>query len=271
MKNRKRKGNRIEIVGQVAYVYASNKSDKCFIIDAHNVEKVRPYTWYYDKNGYGVAEIYPNGQRVHIYMHRLIMNVLEDDREIDHINHCRNDNRETNLRICDDEAPNQANKKIFFYNHEQIYIERTRDDKYVMTVGNGIYNDIKILYPSFQQLLKDRQFFYENGLDVIGIYLRNIENQCREQLKHLDVNSEEYKHCLATIRYIEGKHAEAQANMNEINKIMNELKEKGIELGDTPFLYTKENGGVVILFPNPQKSKDVAGTERATFRFLGKY
>ncbi|MFC4183365.1 hypothetical protein, partial [Saccharococcus thermophilus] len=25
------------------------------------------------------------------------------------------------------------------------------------------------------------------------------------------------------------------------------------------------------LFPNPQKSKDVAGTERAAFRFLGKY
>ncbi|WP_163152482.1 hypothetical protein [Anoxybacillus sp. MB8] len=166
----------------------------------------------------------------------------------------------------------QANKKVFFYNHEQMSIERTRDDKFLMTVSNGIYNDVKILYSSFQQLLNDRKFFYENGLDVIGIYLRNIENQCREQLKHLDVDSEEYKHCLTTtIRYIEGKHAEAQANMNEINMIMNELKEKGIELGDTPFFYTKDNGEVVVLFPNPQKSKDVAGTERATFRFLGKY
>lgn len=75
--------------------YTSN-TDKQFIFDADDYEKVNKYHWYEETNGYIRSSGKKKGDRISI--HRLVMNVPED-KYIDHINHNTFDNRKSNLRI----------------------------------------------------------------------------------------------------------------------------------------------------------------------------
>ena len=76
--------------------YTSN-TNKQFIFDADDYEKVSKYHWYEESNGY----IRSSGKKKEnrILLHRLIMGFPEDI-GIDHINHNTFDNRKSNLRIA---------------------------------------------------------------------------------------------------------------------------------------------------------------------------
>lgn len=75
--------------------YTSN-TNKQFIFDADDYEKVSKYHWYEETNGYIRSSGKRKEDRFHI--HRLIMG-FPDGMNIDHINHNTFDNRKSNLRI----------------------------------------------------------------------------------------------------------------------------------------------------------------------------
>lgn len=84
-------------------IKTNNKKYKV-IIDDEDFDKVKNFTWYYDK-GYIVALV--KGQRVLI--HRLILSAKEDV-VVDHKNGNTLDNRKCNIRVCT-HAQNVANAK----------------------------------------------------------------------------------------------------------------------------------------------------------------
>lgn len=76
-----------------------NTDNKPFYFDLEDYDKISNYTWHYS-NGYAIAHQYKGDKRTTFKMHRLIMNVLDVDCVVDHINHNRLDNRKCNLRIA---------------------------------------------------------------------------------------------------------------------------------------------------------------------------
>ena len=259
--------NKIVIKGDLAFVYA-NKTDHVFIIDAKNVERIRPYTWC-SENGYAVTRINSEDGWVRISMHRLIMNVLDEEivHDVDHINHCRNDNREANLRHCKDDAHNSAHTKISWWNHEQYWVHRTQNNTFVANISNGVYENVQIEYLTFNHLLKDREFLYQHGLDAIGymlhenkkVYIEKLNNATCEEERELYHNQ---------IKYIESKQIEAEHNLSYTQKILNEIEQKGIEIKEGGFYpYVNDEGQTLFLFKNPKKSKDVT-TGDPLFKFI---
>lgn len=81
------------------------------LVDDCNYEWLNSYKWHASK-GYAVRwSPYTLGTRHAIYMHRFILGLgLEDERQVDHINHNKLDNRECNLRACS-RGENQCNTK----------------------------------------------------------------------------------------------------------------------------------------------------------------
>lgn len=88
----------------------TNKGEM-FYFDLDDYEKINKYCWV-QSNGYIVAREY-GSQNKNINMHRLIMNMLDNDDSniyIDHINHNKSDNRKLNLRLVTN-SQNQMNRK----------------------------------------------------------------------------------------------------------------------------------------------------------------
>lgn len=79
---------------QYAIGYTSN-TNKPFIFDIDDYEKIKKYHWYEESNGYIRSSSKKKKDRFHI--HRLIMG-FPDSMNIDHINHNTFDNRKSNLR-----------------------------------------------------------------------------------------------------------------------------------------------------------------------------
>lgn len=76
-----------------------SKSD-ITIVDSNDYDILIKYNWYTfinKRNGYKYARAKIKGK--HIYMHRLIMGVLNSTEPIDHINMNTLDNRKENLRV----------------------------------------------------------------------------------------------------------------------------------------------------------------------------
>lgn len=88
--------NKYEFTDEYVIGYTSN-TNKPFIFDINDFEKVSKYHWYEETNGY----IRSSGKRKEdkIFLHRLIMD-FPDGVGIDHINHNTFDNRKSNLRIA---------------------------------------------------------------------------------------------------------------------------------------------------------------------------
>ncbi|KKN52188.1 hypothetical protein LCGC14_0615380 [marine sediment metagenome] len=67
-------------------------------VDNEDYERLKHYTWYWNKPGYARRYIKYSGGRKTIYLHREIMNTPEG-LITDHINRDKLDNRKSNLRI----------------------------------------------------------------------------------------------------------------------------------------------------------------------------
>ena len=74
----------------------TSNTNKEFYFDLEDYDKIKDYCWAESKNNYIVAT---NKDYKLIYMHRLIMDIT-DNKDIDHKNHNKNDNRKSNLRVC---------------------------------------------------------------------------------------------------------------------------------------------------------------------------
>ena len=88
--------NKYEFADEYVIGYTSN-TNKQFIFDVDDYEKVSKYHWYEETNGY----IRSSGQKKEdkVLLHRLVMGFPEDI-VIDHINHNTFNNKKSNLRIA---------------------------------------------------------------------------------------------------------------------------------------------------------------------------
>lgn len=88
--------NIYHFTGEYVIGYTSN-TNKPFIFDIDDFEKVSKYHWYEEDNGY----IRSSGKKKEdkIFLHRLVMGVPENIK-IDHIKHNTFDNRKSRLRIA---------------------------------------------------------------------------------------------------------------------------------------------------------------------------
>lgn len=84
-----------------------------FYFDLEDYDKIKNYTWHYDKDKYVVAcYTKPDGTDSTIKMHRIIMDLLElSDVDPDHIKHINYDNRKSQLRKAT-QSQNNMNTKI---------------------------------------------------------------------------------------------------------------------------------------------------------------
>lgn len=81
--------------------------NEIFYFDKEDYEKIKRYCWYKNRAGYLIARN-ENGKQIR--MHRLIMDCLDSNLVVDHINRITYDNRKSNLRLCT-QALNTANSK----------------------------------------------------------------------------------------------------------------------------------------------------------------
>jgi hypothetical protein len=70
-------------------------ANKSFLFDTEDFEKIKEYYWSVDAAGY----VNTSKNHKKIKLHRFIMN-CEQDMVVDHINHQKNENRKSNLRIA---------------------------------------------------------------------------------------------------------------------------------------------------------------------------
>lgn len=122
-----------------------------FYFDIEDYDLIRNYCWRLRKDGYLDAKK-RDGSGKRVLMHNLIFG----DKYIDHINHCRNDNRKQNLRKPDNNCDssfdtcNQMNKELQSNNNSgvtgvywhkrdsvwEVYIDKDNQRTYL-----GRYND----------------------------------------------------------------------------------------------------------------------------------
>lgn len=118
--NRKnKKGNKYDLSGDygVGYTYKNEP----FYFDLEDYNKIKEYTWYKNKNGYICST--DNGDFVS--MHRLVMNITDNNFDVDHIKHILYDNRKEELRICrhSDNIHNHVNHNHNISGVSGVYFE----------------------------------------------------------------------------------------------------------------------------------------------------
>src|SRR5574344_87837 len=91
-----KKYNNYNLDGNYGIGYASN-TNKEFYFDLEDYDKIKDYCWRIDKNGYIVSN--DSTDKI-VKFHKIVMNNVPKNYDIDHIYHNKRDNRKENLRIC---------------------------------------------------------------------------------------------------------------------------------------------------------------------------
>lgn len=142
--------NEYDLTGEYGIGYTNNKEP--FYFDLEDYDKIKGYTWHRDKDDYIVANCNINGKNTTIKMHRIVMDVLDDNTVcVDHKNHINYDNRKTELRIATNmqnsmntimPKNNTSGYKGVSWNKEkqkwEVYITINRNRKHL-----GYYNDFE--------------------------------------------------------------------------------------------------------------------------------
>lgn len=107
----KKKYNTYDISGEYGIGYTSKGEE--FWFDLEDYDLIKDYSWHIDKGGYVCTSGYSNGKNNHKKLHRLVMNCIDVDCDIDHKHgkETRYDNRKSNLRIAT-RSQNNMNKGI---------------------------------------------------------------------------------------------------------------------------------------------------------------
>lgn len=102
-------------------------SNLYFIIDEEDYNLVSRYTWYLAKRHKNYYVITGSGNNK-ILLHRLILNVIERNIHVDHINHDGLDNRKLNLRICSntENRRNQRKRKNTSSKYKGVYWDKSK-------------------------------------------------------------------------------------------------------------------------------------------------
>jgi hypothetical protein len=105
------------------------------LVSDEDYDWLNAYTWHIG-NGYAKTAMRRDGKATTVAMHRLIMNP-PPHLYVDHINHCRADNRRFNLRLAThtENQRNQIGKSHYRYDHAMNCWVFTRRGLVVKTFG----------------------------------------------------------------------------------------------------------------------------------------
>lgn len=78
-------------------------------VDLDDLEKVKPFLWRLNGDGYAIASCWVDDYKTTVRMHRLILDA-EVGQFVDHINGDPLDNRRSNLRVCS-QPQNMRNRR----------------------------------------------------------------------------------------------------------------------------------------------------------------
>lgn len=254
--------NKVVIDGAIAYVYVRSKiyENKSFVVDTKFLPIIEKFVWFY-KDGYAVANIQQKQTRKTIRMHRLITaSLCSSEIVVDHMNGDKNDNRECNLRICikGQDADNQANTSPHFEFPEVVDVFKwSKHRLYIMEVSDGLYNKVLLPYVTFKELIKDRRYLYEYGMNhgLPQVVYRKSE-ELFTRLDSLIVDSSEYILCSKFINHFLIKRDEAGKRAKTMN-MTSLLLENGLEKEDIVLdkpLFLRD--GTLVVFPSGKSSKE---------------
>lgn len=149
-----KKYNQYDLSGEYGIGYTF--SSKEFYFDLEDYDKIKDYCWSIDnQNGYVMAK--DKNNRI-IKMHRLVMNCMDDDLDVDHVKHKTFDNRKSELRIIT-RSHNCMNHNIRCDNKSGVsgvYYDRTYD-KYLVTIGVNNQNIYLGCFSDFNKAVKVRK------------------------------------------------------------------------------------------------------------------
>lgn len=87
------------------------KSGEIVLIDEADLGLLSDHEWRFCPRSYVYSELYLNGRRARLKMHRLILSA-PDGLVVDHKNHNPLDNRRSNLRLCT-QRQNTFNRRLY--------------------------------------------------------------------------------------------------------------------------------------------------------------
>jgi hypothetical protein len=82
----------------------------CALVDDDDYDRLHRFPWFLSGTGYAVGLVPVNGRFEPVYLHRLILNA-GPDRQVDHVNGNKLDNRRCNLRLATPQQ-NSQNKRV---------------------------------------------------------------------------------------------------------------------------------------------------------------
>ena len=142
----KHKTNTYDLSGEYAVGYTLKGEE--FWVDKEDVPKIEKYCWHYNRRGHLVAHTFGEKPRQTLFLHRVIMDVTDENFDVDHIKHPpRNehkfDNRKSNLRITE-HKDNCKNRTLSINNTSGVsdVSYNSRDDLWIARIsvdGNRIH------------------------------------------------------------------------------------------------------------------------------------
>ncbi len=125
---RKKEHNEYEFT--VDSCVATTKTGEKFVVDITDYDKIYPYYWYFNSDGY--VEACVNGETIRL--HRFLTDCPKG-LTVDHDNHFRNDNRLQNLIVCTTQE-NNLNRKAYKKNKYNGVkgVQLTQSGKYSVTI-----------------------------------------------------------------------------------------------------------------------------------------
>lgn len=128
------------------------------LFDSEDYEKISKFNWHINHNS---VEGRTKGKRpwTYVKLSRLVMNVTDPDKVVDHINHNIHDNRKVNLRVCSVAENNQNKSK---------HLRKKLDYKGIYETETGTYNamigiDYKLVYIGNFKTQKEAALAYDSA------------------------------------------------------------------------------------------------------------
>jgi hypothetical protein len=122
------------------------------IIDLQDVKNVQKHSWHLGADGYARALV--DGRNVHL--HRYLINNTDKDKQIDHINRNRLDNRRVNLRLVTPKqnAWNRSMNKNNTSGYTGVHFDNTKK-KWVAQLSNVTNKVRKVIFLGYFNNIND--------------------------------------------------------------------------------------------------------------------
>lgn len=172
-----KKYNTYNLAGEYGIGYTSKGEE--FYFDLEDYEKIKNYTWMTNKKGYICTSLQFDNKKQVLMMHNLVMDNDDNKIIIDHINHCVNDNRKSQLRITIN-GQNNMNHSLYKNNTSGcagvVWKEKNQKWEARINVNKKRYN--LGLYDDINDAIKVRkqaeqkyfgEYSYDNSIKAVEV------------------------------------------------------------------------------------------------------